>query len=356
MPGFGPPPATAQWLSLNSPPQGDVVIRSRSLHGPGSTPAESSGASGSCTPGTAVGVGTGRGPARRRRGIRRLMLGSPHCGSVLALGQVWNGATTRQASLPGQQLQCRSVRGAARPGDRAGQPSPRVRDGRVLPRLMAAHGWPPGAPGDCPGGRPSRPALPRPELDGVPLSWLWPPYLPALQERPLARGLSSATLHHAHAVLHRALADAVRRGRLARNAAELVRLPDGRLLDGDPQPGRGRPAPGSRPGRPPGGPVPPGRAEDDPVPAAGSPHRPGGGRPPPPPPGTTRGAAGSGAGLARSWPCLRQRRGRPDRGPQPPHPVLPALSSSGPGSRRCGSMTCGTRRPPPSWPRGSTPR
>ncbi|EQD33047.1 integrase family protein, partial [mine drainage metagenome] len=47
----------------------------------------------------------------------------------------------------------------------------------------------------------------------------------ALHGRMLGMGISPSTVHHAHAVLHRALADAVRWGVVSRNVAGLVPPP-----------------------------------------------------------------------------------------------------------------------------------
>ncbi|MHB8325566.1 MAG: tyrosine-type recombinase/integrase [Candidatus Dormibacteria bacterium] len=64
-----------------------------------------------------------------------------------------------------------------------------------------------------------------PELGAVQLSKPGPDHVQRLQDRLLAKGLSPTSVHQAHSVLHRALADAMRWGRLSRNVAELVRPP-----------------------------------------------------------------------------------------------------------------------------------
>lgn len=64
-----------------------------------------------------------------------------------------------------------------------------------------------------------------PELGAVQLSKLGPDHVQRLQNSLLAKGLSPTSVHQAHSVLHRALADAMRWGRVSRNVAELVRPP-----------------------------------------------------------------------------------------------------------------------------------
>jgi len=59
----------------------------------------------------------------------------------------------------------------------------------------------------------------------VQLSKLGPDHVQRLQDSLLAKQLSPTSVHQAHSVLHRALADAMRWGRLSRNVAELVRPP-----------------------------------------------------------------------------------------------------------------------------------
>ena len=63
------------------------------------------------------------------------------------------------------------------------------------------------------------------ELGAVQLSKLGPDHVQRLQDRLLAKGLSPTSVHQAHSVLHQALADAMRWGRLSRDVAELVRPP-----------------------------------------------------------------------------------------------------------------------------------
>ena len=60
------------------------------------------------------------------------------------------------------------------------------------------------------------------ELARKPLARLTPQDLRELYARKLASGLSRSTVHHIHAVLHRALAVAEREGAVARNVADLV--------------------------------------------------------------------------------------------------------------------------------------
>ncbi|MHB8312386.1 MAG: tyrosine-type recombinase/integrase [Candidatus Dormibacteria bacterium] len=64
-----------------------------------------------------------------------------------------------------------------------------------------------------------------PALGKLPLARLGPQHVRALHEGMVAAGLSPSTAHHAHAVLHRALADAVRWGLVGRNVAGLVAAP-----------------------------------------------------------------------------------------------------------------------------------
>jgi integrase len=64
-----------------------------------------------------------------------------------------------------------------------------------------------------------------PVIRKVPLVRLGPQHVRAMQERMLAGGASPTSVHHAQAVLHRALQDAVRWGFVPRNVASLVRPP-----------------------------------------------------------------------------------------------------------------------------------
>lgn len=64
-----------------------------------------------------------------------------------------------------------------------------------------------------------------PELGRVPLSRLKPQLLQQLYARKQDQGLSAATVRQVHAVLRKALADAVRWDQLARNVAALVKPP-----------------------------------------------------------------------------------------------------------------------------------
>ncbi|HUY97272.1 MAG TPA: site-specific integrase [Verrucomicrobiae bacterium] len=64
-----------------------------------------------------------------------------------------------------------------------------------------------------------------PVLGRIKLSRIGPMHIRSLHEAILAKGISPSTAHHAHAVLHRALADAVRWGLLMRNPADLVPAP-----------------------------------------------------------------------------------------------------------------------------------
>ena len=64
-----------------------------------------------------------------------------------------------------------------------------------------------------------------PAIGKIPLARLGPQHVRALHEGMVAAGLSPSTAHHAHAVLHRALADGVRWGLVGRNVAGLVAAP-----------------------------------------------------------------------------------------------------------------------------------
>ena len=64
-----------------------------------------------------------------------------------------------------------------------------------------------------------------PTLDTRPLAKVTPDDLQALYSRKLEEGLAPRTVGHLHRVLHRALADAVRWGRVARNVCDVVRPP-----------------------------------------------------------------------------------------------------------------------------------
>jgi integrase len=64
-----------------------------------------------------------------------------------------------------------------------------------------------------------------PVIGSVPLVRLGPQHVRAVQERMLAKRASPTSVHHAQAVLHRALEDAVRWGLVPRNVASLVRPP-----------------------------------------------------------------------------------------------------------------------------------
>jgi integrase len=64
-----------------------------------------------------------------------------------------------------------------------------------------------------------------PDLGRVRLRDLAPEDLERVYDALRARGLSPTTAHHAHAVLHRALRQATRRGLVVRNVAELVSAP-----------------------------------------------------------------------------------------------------------------------------------
>jgi len=64
-----------------------------------------------------------------------------------------------------------------------------------------------------------------PALGRLPVARIGPSHVRAMHEGMLAAGLSPSTAHHAHMVLHRAPAEAVRWGLVARNAAGLVTAP-----------------------------------------------------------------------------------------------------------------------------------
>ncbi|MGH7641703.1 MAG: tyrosine-type recombinase/integrase [Candidatus Dormibacteria bacterium] len=64
-----------------------------------------------------------------------------------------------------------------------------------------------------------------PTLGRVRLSQMGPQHVREVHRRMLEVDISPTTVHHAHAVLHRALADAVRWGIVSRNVAGLVRPP-----------------------------------------------------------------------------------------------------------------------------------
>lgn len=64
-----------------------------------------------------------------------------------------------------------------------------------------------------------------PTLGKVPLARLSPQQVQALYADKLAAGLSPTTVHHLHAVLHRALDQAMRWGLVVRNVCELVDAP-----------------------------------------------------------------------------------------------------------------------------------
>jgi integrase len=64
-----------------------------------------------------------------------------------------------------------------------------------------------------------------PAIGRIPLVRLGPLHIRTMQERMLSGGASPTSVHHAQAVLHRALEDAVRWGLVPRNAAGLVRPP-----------------------------------------------------------------------------------------------------------------------------------
>ncbi len=64
-----------------------------------------------------------------------------------------------------------------------------------------------------------------PVIGKVPLVRLGPQHVRAMQDRMLAGSASPTSVHHAQAVLHRALQDAVRWGFVPRNVAGLVRPP-----------------------------------------------------------------------------------------------------------------------------------
>ena len=64
-----------------------------------------------------------------------------------------------------------------------------------------------------------------PVVGGVRLAKMGPQHVREIHSRMLEAGISPTTAHHAHAVLHRALADAVRWGMVSRNVGGLVRPP-----------------------------------------------------------------------------------------------------------------------------------
>ncbi len=64
-----------------------------------------------------------------------------------------------------------------------------------------------------------------PTVGRVRLAKMGPQNVRELHRRMIEDGMSPTTAHHAHAVLHRALADAVRWGMVSRNVAGLVRPP-----------------------------------------------------------------------------------------------------------------------------------
>jgi integrase len=64
-----------------------------------------------------------------------------------------------------------------------------------------------------------------PVLGRTPVARLTPHQVQHLYSSKLEEGLSSTTVHHLHAVLHRALAQAMRLGFVARNVTELVDVP-----------------------------------------------------------------------------------------------------------------------------------
>ncbi|MGH7777290.1 MAG: tyrosine-type recombinase/integrase, partial [Candidatus Dormibacterales bacterium] len=64
-----------------------------------------------------------------------------------------------------------------------------------------------------------------PVIGQVQVARLRPQHVQLMQDRMLEAGLSPTTVHHAHAVLHRALQDAVRWDQAARNVAALVAPP-----------------------------------------------------------------------------------------------------------------------------------
>lgn len=70
-----------------------------------------------------------------------------------------------------------------------------------------------------------------PIIGGVKLAKLSPLHLQQLYADRLAAGLSSTTVHHLHAVLHRALKQALRWGLVDRNVSELVDAPRRTLPD-----------------------------------------------------------------------------------------------------------------------------
>jgi len=62
-----------------------------------------------------------------------------------------------------------------------------------------------------------------PVIGNVPLARLGPQHVRSMQDRMLGTGASPTSVHHAQAVLHRALEDAVRWGLVPRNVSSLVR-------------------------------------------------------------------------------------------------------------------------------------
>ena len=70
-----------------------------------------------------------------------------------------------------------------------------------------------------------------PEIGKVRMSKLTPQQLQALYSKKFSEGLSSTTLNHLHAMIHRALDQAVRWGVVARNVADLVDPPRPRRLE-----------------------------------------------------------------------------------------------------------------------------
>jgi integrase len=63
------------------------------------------------------------------------------------------------------------------------------------------------------------------KLGRVALARLTPEQVEGLYATLMEQGLSSTTVHHLHTVLHHALADALRKGAVARNVSELVNVP-----------------------------------------------------------------------------------------------------------------------------------
>jgi integrase len=90
-----------------------------------------------------------------------------------------------------------------------------------------------------------------PALGHTPLARLTAQQVQGPYARKLAQGLSGTTVHHLHAVLHRALGQAVRLGQVARNVTELVDAPgmadrDLRVLDGEQERGMSAAVKGDR--------------------------------------------------------------------------------------------------------------